>query len=65
MSKFKFRGFIPAVKNYVKSKPIHEVIMEVFAFGVLMPMAISGILFMFYAIIFEGVTADIACAICY
>ena len=42
-----------------------DTIMEVFAFGVLMPMAVSGILFMFYAIIFEGVTANIACGICY
>ena len=65
MSNFKFRGFIPAVKNYIKSKPVSEVIMEVFAFGILMPMAVSGILFMFYAIIFEGVTANIACGICY
>ena len=46
MSNFKFRGFIPAVTKYVKSKPVVEVIAEVIAFGVLMPLAVSGILFM-------------------
>ena len=56
MSKFKFRGFIPAVKNYVKSKSIFEVIAEVFAFGFLAPLAITGIAFMFYQVIFNGVT---------
>ena len=56
MSKFKFRGFIPAVQNYVKSKPVHEVIMEVFAFGFLAPLAITGIIFMTYQVIFNGVT---------
>lgn len=56
MSKFKFRGFIPAVQNYVKSKPVHEVIMEVFAFGFLAPLAITGIVFMAYQVIFNGVT---------
>ena len=45
MSNFKFRGFIPAVTKYVKSKPVVEVIAEVIAFGVLMPLAVSGILF--------------------
>ena len=56
MSKFKFRGFIPAVQNYVKSKPIFEVIAEVFAFGFLAPLAITGIVFMAYQVIFNGVT---------
>ena len=56
MSKLKFRGFIPAVQNYVKSKPVHEVIMEVFAFGFLAPLAITGIVFMAYQVIFNGVT---------
>jgi hypothetical protein len=46
MSNFKFRGFIPAVTKYVKSKPVIEVVAEVIAFGVLMPLAVSGILFM-------------------
>ena len=28
MSKLKFRGFIPAVTKYVKSKPLAEVVAE-------------------------------------
>jgi hypothetical protein len=56
MSKFKFRGFIPAVQNYVKSKSIFEVIVEVFAYGFLAPLAISGTIFMAYQVIFNGVT---------
>ena len=51
MSNFKFRGFIPAVTKYVKSKPVIEVVAEVIAFGVLMPLAISGILFMIVGLI--------------
>jgi len=51
MSNFKFRGFIPAVTKYVKSKPLAEVVAEVIAFGVLMPLAISGILFMIVGLI--------------
>jgi hypothetical protein len=39
MSNFKFRGFIPAVTKYVKSKPLVQVIAEVFAYGFLMPLA--------------------------
>ena len=46
MKNFKFRGFIPAVKKYVKSKPLHLVILELIAFGALLPLALSGILFM-------------------
>ena len=46
MSNFKFRGFIPAVTKYVKSKPLHLVIIELIAFGALLPLALSGILFM-------------------
>ena len=45
MSNFKFRGFIPAVTKYVKSKPVAEVIAELVAFGFLLPLALSGILF--------------------
>ena len=41
--KFKFRGFIPAVKNYVKSKPLIEVILEIYAFGVLLPLFVLGL----------------------
>lgn len=55
MRNFKLRGFIPAVTNYVKSKPISEVIAEVIAFGVLLPFATTGIAFMFYTLIFVGV----------
>ena len=43
MSNFKFRGFIPAVTKYVKSKPLVEVVAEVIAFGVLLPMVVLGI----------------------
>jgi len=39
----------------LKSKPLHLVILEVYAFGVLLPMSVSGILFMFYQVIFVGV----------
>ena len=46
MRNFKFRGFIPAVTKYVKSKPLHLVIIELIAFGALLPLALSGILFM-------------------
>ena len=46
MKNFKFRGFIPAVTKYVKSKPLHLVILELIAFGALLPLALSGILFM-------------------
>ena len=55
MRNFKSRGFIPAVKKYVKSKPLFEVIAEVYAFGVLLPFATSGIVFMLYTVIFVGV----------
>ena len=51
MRNFKFRGFIPAVTKYVKSKPLHLIILEVYAFGVLMPLAVSGILFMIVGLI--------------
>ena len=46
MKNFKFIGFIPAVTKYVKSKPLHLVIIELIAFGALLPLALSGILFM-------------------
>ena len=45
MKNFKYRGFIPAVTKYVKSKPVVEVIAELVAFGFLLPLALSGILF--------------------
>jgi hypothetical protein len=43
------------IRKYVKSKPLHLVILEVYAFGVLLPMSVSGILFMFHQVIFVGV----------
>ncbi len=55
MSKFKFRGFIPAVTKYVKSKPIQEVIAEVFAFGVLLPLFVVGWLTLVVNLIINGV----------
>jgi len=51
MSKFKFRGFQAAVTRYVKSKPVVEVIAEVFAYGVLAPLAIGGIAFFVFMMI--------------
>jgi len=36
---------MPAVTNYVKSKPLIEVAAEVFCYGVLTPLAFGGILF--------------------
>tara|TARA_B100000900_G_scaffold352524_1_gene320238 strand:+ start:21 stop:224 length:204 start_codon:yes stop_codon:yes gene_type:complete len=59
MSKLYFRGFIPAVTKYVKSKPIVEVIAEVIAFGFLAPLAIGGILsFIFFWVTGEIVISD-------
>ena len=52
---FKFRGFIPAVTKYVKSKPIHEVVMEVFAFGFLLPLAVVGWLTVVINLLINGV----------
>ena len=43
------------IRKYVKSKPLHLVILEIYAFGVLLPMSVSGILFMFHYVIFVGV----------
>jgi len=43
MSKIKFT--YNKVYNYVKGKPVVEIVAEVVAFGFLMPLAISGILF--------------------
>jgi hypothetical protein len=44
MSKIKFVQ--NKVYNYVKGKSVTEVVAEVLAFGVLMPLAVSGIVFM-------------------
>jgi len=54
MSKIKFVQ--NKVYNYVKGKPVFELICEVYAFGFLLPLAIIGITFMSYQIMFNGVT---------
>jgi len=41
-----FKFHFNKVYNYTKSKSVIELIFDVLAFGLLMPMAISGILFM-------------------
>tara|TARA_R110002167_G_scaffold123793_1_gene302875 strand:+ start:20 stop:229 length:210 start_codon:yes stop_codon:yes gene_type:complete len=69
MSNFKFRGFIPAVTKYVKSKPLTEVVAEVVAFGLLMPLAFCGITFFIFMMItgqvdYSGMDS-IPCGICY
>jgi hypothetical protein len=43
------------IRKYVKSKPLFQVIAEVYGLGILLPMSVSGILFMFYQVIFVGV----------
>ena len=55
MSKFKFRGFIPAVQNYVKSKPLAQVVAEVFAYGFLMPLAVFGWIALVINLVVNGV----------
>ena len=55
MSKFKFRGFIPAVQNYVKSKPLVQVVAEVFAYGFLMPLAVFGWIALVINLVVNGV----------
>ncbi len=59
MSKFYFRGFIPAVTKYVKSKPVIEVLMEIFAFGFLVPLAVIGWVSLVIHLIINGVPSDI------
>ena len=49
MSKIKFT--YNKVYNYVKGKSVIELAFELLAFGVLMPMAVSGILFMIVGLI--------------
>jgi len=69
MSKLKFRGFIPAVTKYVKSKPLAEEVAEVFCYGFLMPLALSGISFIIFMMVtgqFDYSHFDsINCEICY
>jgi hypothetical protein len=50
MSKLKFT--YNKVYNYVKGKSVVDLIFETIAFGVLLPMALIGISFMWYHIIF-------------
>jgi len=57
--KFKFRGFQAAVTRYVKSKPIVEVIAEVFAFGFLLPLAIFGWVALVVNLVLNGVPDSI------
>ena len=52
---FKFRGFKAAVTKYIKSKPIHEVAMEVFAFGFLLPLAIVGWITLVVNLLINGI----------
>ena len=59
MSKFYFRGFIPAVTKYVKSKPVIEVVMDVLAFGFLLPLAIFGWLSLVINLIMNGIDPNI------
>ena len=56
---FKFRGFKAAVTNYIKSKPIHEVAMEVFAFGFLLPLAIVGWITLVVNLLINGIPEGI------
>ena len=54
MSKIKFT--YNKVYNYVKGKSVVDLIFEGIAFGFLMPLAIIGITFMWYQILFNGLT---------
>ena len=68
MSNFKFRGFIPAVTKYVKSKPLAELVAEVIAYGLLMPLAFGGIAFFIFMMVTGQVdygAMNIPCDICY
>jgi len=56
MSKIKFT--YNKVYNYVKGKPVVELAFEVLAFGVLMPMAVSGILFMIVGLLTGEIDAS-------
>jgi len=42
--------------NYVKGKPVSEIIFEAIAFGFLMPLAVVGICFMSYQVVFNNLT---------
>jgi len=49
MNKIKF--VYNKVYNYTKGKSIVEIIAQVYAFAVLLPAAITGIIFMFFMLI--------------
>jgi len=44
------------IRKYVKSKPLHQVILEIYGLGFLLPLAVIGIINMAYQIMFNGVT---------
>jgi hypothetical protein len=46
------------VYNYVKGKSVTELAFELLAFGVLMPMAVSGILFMIVGLLTGEIDAS-------
>tara|TARA_R100000426_G_scaffold1280_1_gene2323 strand:+ start:338 stop:535 length:198 start_codon:yes stop_codon:yes gene_type:complete len=60
MSKFYFRGFKAAVNNYVKSKPLIQVAMDVFAFGFLLPLAIFGWITLVIHLVMNGLPANVS-----
>ncbi len=59
MSKFYFRGFKAAVTNYVKSKSLIQVAMDVFAFGFLLPLAVVGWVSLVIHLIMNGIPGDV------
>ena len=54
MSKIKFVQ--NKVYNYVKGKSVVELAFELLAFGFLLPLAVMGITFMSYQVMFNGIT---------
>ena len=64
MSKLKFT--YNKVYNYVKGKSVVELMFEFIAFGILAPMAFSGIAFMIFMLVTGQVQdVNINCGICY
>ena len=61
-----FKFHFNKVYKYVKRKSIVDLFFETIAFGVLMPLAITGITFMIYMLTTGQVdNVNIACGICY
>ena len=61
-----FKFHFNKVYKYVKGKSIVDLFFETIAFGVLMPLAITGITFMIYMLTTGQVdNVNIACGICY